>query len=239
MATELAPAAAVEDYRRDGFVRVPGVLAPEEAARFREAALSAAERLPARQYKGEPFTQLVNTWQADPTLAALTRHPRVAALAEGLAGAPLRLWHDQVLIKQPHRSTATELHFDAPYWPHTGAHDWITAWIALVDVPVERGCMTFLPGTQHRTGLRPPGRLIGLGLLLGNRSVHCPHLTFAPFEDAQRKSPRPGRTGAFASTSDLLAMFNVVASRSAQISTMVVVYKRTRARASAILKAPW
>ncbi len=36
--------------------------------------------------------------------------------------------------------------------------------------------------------------------------------------------------------SDLLAMFNVVASRSAQISTMFVLYKRSRRQASAFLK---
>jgi ectoine hydroxylase-related dioxygenase (phytanoyl-CoA dioxygenase family) len=209
MATELAPAsaAAVEDYRRDGFVRIPGVLAPEEVARFREAALAAAERLPARQYKGEPFTQLVNTWQADPTLAELTRHPRVAALAEALAGAPLRLWHDQVLIKQPRRSTATELHFDAPYWPHTGARHWITAWIALVDVPVERGCMTFLPGSHHRPAefagvdLEDPGALLAsapdlvyservtLPLRAGDATFHhgrCAHMATPNLTDEPR-----------------------------------------------------
>jgi ectoine hydroxylase-related dioxygenase (phytanoyl-CoA dioxygenase family) len=105
-----------------------------------------------RRYKGEPFTQLVNVWRRDERMAALTTSPRVAALAERLAGVPLRVWHDQVLIKQPKRSTATEFHLDAPYWPHTGASHWLTAWIALVDVPVERGCMTFLPGSHRFEG---------------------------------------------------------------------------------------
>jgi ectoine hydroxylase-related dioxygenase (phytanoyl-CoA dioxygenase family) len=30
----------------------------------------------------------------------------------------------------------------------------LSAWIALVDVPVERGCMTFIPGAQGRRDLR-------------------------------------------------------------------------------------
>jgi phytanoyl-CoA hydroxylase len=143
----------VDAYRRDGFVHIPGVLEAAEVARYRDAALELSTRMTSQRYKGEPFTQLVNVWQQDERMAALTTNPRIAALAEALAGVPLRLWHDQVLIKQPKRSTATEFHFDAPYWPHTGAGNWLTAWIALVDVPVERGCMTFLPGSHRSKAL--------------------------------------------------------------------------------------
>ena len=139
----------VEQYRRDGFVHIRGVLDADAVARYREAAIELSTTMESQRYKGEPFTQLVNVWRRDERIAALTGDPRIAALAEALAGVPLRLWHDQILIKQPRRSTATEFHLDAPYWPHTGAGHWLTAWIALVDVPVERGCMTFLPGS-HR-----------------------------------------------------------------------------------------
>jgi ectoine hydroxylase-related dioxygenase (phytanoyl-CoA dioxygenase family) len=138
----------VEAYRRDGFVHVPAVLDPDEAAQYRDAALRLSKTMEAQRYKGEPFTQLVNVWRHDEQLAALTTDPRIASIAETLAGVPLRLWHDQVLIKQPKTSTATEFHLDAPYWPHAGASHWLTAWIALVDVPVERGCMTFVPGSH-------------------------------------------------------------------------------------------
>src|SRR5260370_34365379 len=94
----------------------------------------------------------------------------------------------------------------------------------------------------HGGGLRPPRRLIGTRRLSWDRSVHCPLLASAPAHlrgaDAQRKSPRPVRAGAFASTSDLLAIFNVVASRSAQISTVFVLYKQPGTRASVILSGP-
>jgi phytanoyl-CoA hydroxylase len=139
----------VERYRRDGFVHLPGILDPDEVARYRDVSVELSTTLESQRYKGEPFTQLVNVWQRDERMASLTANPRIAELAEALAGVPLRLWHDQVLIKQPRRSTATEFHLDAPYWPHEGASHWLTAWIALVDVPVERGCMTFLPGSQR------------------------------------------------------------------------------------------
>jgi phytanoyl-CoA hydroxylase len=140
----------VESYRRDGFVHVAGLLELDEVGRFREAAEAVAMRVaPMTGYRGNPFTQLVNVWRQDETLGALTRHSAIGALAERLAGTRLRLWHDQLLIKQPEVSTPTEFHLDAPYWPHRGASRWITAWIALVDVPVERGCLTFIPGS-HR-----------------------------------------------------------------------------------------
>jgi ectoine hydroxylase-related dioxygenase (phytanoyl-CoA dioxygenase family) len=143
----------IEAYRRDGVVHIPGVLDEDEVTRCREAALRLSEtQAMVTSYKSDPFTQLVNMWRQDQDIAALTLNPRIAAMAEELAGTRMRLWHDQVLIKQPKRSSATEFHLDAPYWPHAGASNWLTAWIALVDVPVERGCMTFLPGSQDIEG---------------------------------------------------------------------------------------
>jgi ectoine hydroxylase-related dioxygenase (phytanoyl-CoA dioxygenase family) len=83
----------------------------------------------------------------------LTLHRNLAAVAQKLAGVPLRLWHDQILIKEPHNNAPTEFHQDQPYWPHRNSPKPISAWIALCDVPVEKGCMTFLPGSHLRTDL--------------------------------------------------------------------------------------
>jgi len=52
----------------------------------------------------------------------------------------------------PHNGAATEFHQDRPYWPHSGGQA-LSAWVALVDVPVDRGCMTFIPGSQRQTDL--------------------------------------------------------------------------------------
>lgn len=143
----------VASYRRDGFIHLPGVLAPEETQRYAKAALAAQERL--NDFHGaDTFVQLLQLWQHDETLRELTLHPALAAAATRLAGVPLRIWHDQVLIKKPHNSAATEFHQDQPYWPHASTRHALSAWVALVDVPVERGCMTFIPGSQRLTGLR-------------------------------------------------------------------------------------
>ncbi|WP_214316624.1 phytanoyl-CoA dioxygenase family protein [Nonomuraea sediminis] len=150
------PEELVAAYREYGFVRVRGVLEPEEVERFRTSAEAFLEAHRAESLEKQGvFSQLVNVWQRDQTLRELTFDPRLGRIAEQLAGFSLRLWHDQMLVKEPHNNAATEFHQDRPYWPHAGDRLPLSAWIALVDVPPERGCMTFLPGTQDRTGLRP------------------------------------------------------------------------------------
>lgn len=143
----------VADYRRDGFVHVPGVFSRDDAARFREAAV-AAQHTVRDNWGGDAFVQMLQLWQQDETLRELTLDTNLAELATRLAGTPLRLWHDQLLIKPPHNGAATEFHQDQPYWPHEGSRHALSAWVALVDVPVERGCMTFIPGSQWHRGLR-------------------------------------------------------------------------------------
>jgi ectoine hydroxylase-related dioxygenase (phytanoyl-CoA dioxygenase family) len=146
--------ALIQTYRQQGFVKIPGIITPEEAEEFRQDAIALQGRMRSL-HSGPIFTQLVNAWRESETIRRLTLHPNVAGVAERLAGVPLRIWHDHLLIKQPHNKAATEFHQDRPYWPHTNQRHSLSAWIALVDVPLERGCMTFIPGTQRRTDLRP------------------------------------------------------------------------------------
>jgi ectoine hydroxylase-related dioxygenase (phytanoyl-CoA dioxygenase family) len=150
------PEQLVADYRENGFVRVRGVLGSEEVARFRDhAAQYLEEHRAERLQQDRIFSQLVNVWEKDETLRELTLLPRLGRIAEQLAGFGLRLWHDQMLVKEPRSNAATHFHQDRPYWPHANDRLPLSAWIALVDVPPERGCMTFLPGTQTRADLRP------------------------------------------------------------------------------------
>jgi len=144
----------ISAYRRDGVIRIRNIISRDEAARFRDAAVAASAS--ADDYaNGSPiFKQHVNVWRNDDVLRELTLDPRLAAAATALAGVPVRIWHDQLLIKPPHNGAATEFHQDAPYWPHAGSRASLSAWVALVDVPVERGCMTFIPGSQHHQDLR-------------------------------------------------------------------------------------
>lgn len=192
-------------YQRDGFVHVPGIISREEAGEFHAAAIAATERLGAIS-DNAMFRQSVNVWREDAKMARLTQHPNIAAAAEQLAGVALRLWHDQILIKPAQNSKPTEFHQDQPYWPHSASTHPISAWIALVDVPVERGCMTFIAGAQGRTEL-PPTSLgaqkgffdvapdlmwsprVTVPLRAGDCTFHhgrCPHMATPNFTDEAR-----------------------------------------------------
>jgi phytanoyl-CoA hydroxylase len=165
----------IESYRAQGFVRIPGIISKEEARLFGARALEVAEKMRDSSGGNKVFTQSVNAWREDDVMKRLTLHPNVAAVATRLAGVALRLWHDQILIKQPHNNAATEFHQDQPYWPHQNSANPISAWIALCDVPVERGCMTFIPGSFRRTDLEAQN-LNDAGSLFGL----CPELAWEP-----------------------------------------------------------
>ncbi len=195
----------IQSYRSQGFVRIPGIISKEEAAEFYELALAAMKREEAYN-DGPVFTQIVNVWQKDDPLKRLTLHANVAGVAERLAGVSLRLWHDHLLIKQPHNNAPTEFHQDQPYWPHANSPNSLSAWIALCDVPVERGCMTFIPGSHQRTdlerqNLRDPEDLLNkapdfrwqprvtLPLQAGDCTFHhsrCAHMAGANLTDDPR-----------------------------------------------------
>jgi ectoine hydroxylase-related dioxygenase (phytanoyl-CoA dioxygenase family) len=142
----------VHSYRENGYVHVPQVLSPDEVTVYREAAREAYKTRTA--YNGEDdktFKPILQLWKTDETLQPLTFHAGLATIAIQLAGVPLRLWHDQLLIKAPHNGAATEYHQDGPYWPHAGARHQLSAWIALVDVPSREGaCHSFRAPTEER-----------------------------------------------------------------------------------------
>ena len=148
------PDEMIASYRADGFIHIPGVLEPDEVERFRNAARAVFDREQGLKPGNRMFKQVVNIWPRDDVLRDLTLDAQLSGLATQLAGIPLRIWHDQLLIKPPHNETPTEFHQDAPYWPHADCRHSLSAWVALVDVPVERGCMTFIPGQQERDDIR-------------------------------------------------------------------------------------
>lgn len=147
--------ATVASYRAEGFALVREVLTPDEVARYRAAAERVHETREGLAYAGAVFKQIIQVWKEDAVLRDLTLNADLASIATQLAGGPLRIWHDQLLVKAPHNGAATEFHQDGPYWPHAGSTRSLSCWVALVDVPVERGCMTFMPGQHTRQDIRP------------------------------------------------------------------------------------
>lgn len=150
----------IERFRRDGYVRVPGLLDAAEVERFAPLVDEAVRArrahdprtLAEKSRYEQSFLQCINLWEDFPALRALTFHPRVCETAARLLGVErIRLWHDQALYKEP-GGRETDAHQDQPYWPIEET-DTVTAWIPLVDVDEALGCMGYVPGS-HAVGLR-------------------------------------------------------------------------------------
>ena len=145
-------------FRERGYLRVRNVLSKKEVADFRQLAEDNRQQAMAARndYRDETLHRVVNAWRQDPAFKAITFHPAISAVAGQLAGEPLRLWHDQVMIKPSHNGT-TFMHQGQSNWSHHCRPDStaITAWIALVDVPLEAGCMGYIAGSHKRWNLGP------------------------------------------------------------------------------------
>ncbi|QDE83703.1 phytanoyl-CoA dioxygenase family protein [Myxococcus xanthus] len=136
----------VTQYRTDGYLKVPQVLTPAEVAEFLEEATAMLRRHDTLQWPSEAGRGM--DWGADAELESrlmrrLALHPEVTAIAEQLAGRPLRLFKSELLRKEQVGSAPTPVHVDEGAFPISGEPVTLTAWVALVDVPAERGCMTF------------------------------------------------------------------------------------------------
>ena len=146
----------IEQYRKDGFVVARRLLDPAEIDAFRTAvdeAVARRTRNDKRRFDekspyGQSFLQCLFLWEDSPAVRPLNFHPKIAGLAAGLLGAErVRLWHDQALYKEA-GGRETEAHQDYGYWP-VNEPDLVTAWIPLVDVDSENGCMGYVAGTQN------------------------------------------------------------------------------------------
>ena len=163
-------------YRRDGYVHLPAVLAPDELAeiadvydRFLRGDIAVA---------GKDFNDMTTGEHGtDPSRYAIVNvmlprryHPqwqgnaferRAAGIAEQLCGEGMVIDFDQLLAKQPGRTDATfGWHQDQAYWIDTDDRRTATCWLAVDDSTIENGCLQFLPGS-HRQPVRPHHPLHG------------------------------------------------------------------------------
>ncbi len=143
-------------YTRDGFVAVRGLIDPAELTALAAAVDAAVARRKGRDTRTlaeksryeQSFIQCQYMWEDAPGIRPLTFHPAVCGMAAALMDAQaVRLWHDQALYKEA-GGKPTQAHQDHPYWP-IAEDDTITAWIPLMPVDRETGCMGYVPGS-HR-----------------------------------------------------------------------------------------
>jgi ectoine hydroxylase-related dioxygenase (phytanoyl-CoA dioxygenase family) len=132
---------------------------------------------------------------------------RFAGIVKDLMKADhIRLWHDQALFKEP-GGRITDAHQDCSYWPIAEPQFTATMWIALTDVPVEKGCLYFYPRTNdpnlkeyvdifknpHQPNLLMDKEKIFVPLKAGEATFHS-GLTFHGAGNNQTKEMREAMT---------------------------------------------
>jgi ectoine hydroxylase-related dioxygenase (phytanoyl-CoA dioxygenase family) len=198
----LQPPRAVTDtevaaFRENGWVKLDRLLAPETArallSRLKQRMGEAAEH-PRVTGASVRATAASTMWRNfdhpsrdDDVFESLSHSPEMGQIGRCLLGRPVRFWIDNALVKMPARreggSVATAWHQDFPAHPLDRSGNAVV-WIALDDIPPERGAMRFLSGSQ-RAGVF--GRTVqeGKDLLeihpdLADEYEMSPPLTYAP-----------------------------------------------------------
>lgn len=152
----------ISTYRRDGFIKLEGVITGDDLAAMRDAVAGAVQNEsanddPARVKSSyeQIFIQKVNLWTRHDDVKPHVLSKRFGDIAARLMGTRARIWHDQALFKEPHTGAKTPWHQDTPYWPHEPKIEQTTIWIALRDATVHNGCMSFIPGTHKLLDIEP------------------------------------------------------------------------------------
>lgn len=147
----------IDQYQRDGHILLRGVCTQEEIDIWKPIIGTATGRysketraLEERDTYGKAFLQVGDLAKHDEQVRKFVYARRFAQIATRLMQASgARLYHDQALYKEA-GGGATPWHQDQFYWP-LDTDKTITMWMPLVDVPIEKGALTFATGS-HKNG---------------------------------------------------------------------------------------
>ena len=150
------PKSKIDYYSENGFVKIENVVTQDFLPEIRKIIQSAVlvrkgkderELKDKSQYE-QSFLQCGFLCWDFPAIKEFVFAKRFASIVKDLLKADhVRLWHDQALFKEP-GGRVTDAHQDCSYWPIAKPQFTITMWLALVDVPVEKGCLYFYPRTN-------------------------------------------------------------------------------------------
>jgi hypothetical protein len=160
--TELSCRAVTADevafYKEHGWVKLDGLISAEAAEELRTRMARMMERATERFPDRALYKVLSFPSREDDAIAALLYSQEMGSVASALIGRgrpgvqSVRLWSENALVKAPaaEQGTKTPWHQDQPYTPFD-RQGGLTIWIALNDVPPERGSMRFYSGS-HKLG---------------------------------------------------------------------------------------
>ncbi len=90
-------------------------------------------------------------FQWDPDFRDYVMNSPNAEIAARLMGADeVRVFYDQVFVKEPNTHEATDWHHDLPFWPMRGSQI-LSVWVALTPVGPENSALEYIAGS-HKWG---------------------------------------------------------------------------------------
>jgi len=156
----------VARFRRDGFLVVENVLAPDRVEALRDAFPRLfAGRFDTGVYPDEWYWRegmslpdvtrhMANAWKADLTVAALALSGAVGEAAGKLTGWPgVRLGQDTIWWKTPQTRPIAH-HQDSSFMDFLDPPQTVTCWVTLDDTHRDAGTLEYVPGS-HRWPLTP------------------------------------------------------------------------------------
>ena len=166
-------AAVQERMREDGYVFLRSAVEPAAALEvWREvtARLAAVDEIEApaadgifseRSRRRELASDLGAFWKSIselPALRRVTHGPELRELLSRIMGEPATP-HDYLFLRVATPGKATELHFDRPFFCR-GSERVHTVWIALGEIPLDRGPLVVVEGSHRFDDLIEPMRRI-------------------------------------------------------------------------------
>jgi len=157
MTALLAPFALSEKmlrvYRRDGYVVIPQLFAPDEIAILRTTAereLPGGQVLTKQDRDGNKVSLKMWGHAGDDIYGMFSRNERVVGAAERAIGEEVYLYSAKMILKDAREGGAWEWHQDYGYWYHNGCMmpDMTSCSIAVDRNTEENGCLQVMPGSH-------------------------------------------------------------------------------------------
>jgi ectoine hydroxylase-related dioxygenase (phytanoyl-CoA dioxygenase family) len=150
----------IEDFRRDGAVRVRGAFTPDEVALVEHgiernlAEPSERALVASRDDDAGRFVEDFCNWQRIPEYEQFIRNSQAAPIAGQLMGTgQVRLYHDHMLVKEPGTRQRTPWHQDQPYYNIDGTQT-CSLWMP-VDPVGRESTLEFVAGSHLGPWLMP------------------------------------------------------------------------------------
>ncbi|MFT7138324.1 MAG: ectoine hydroxylase-related dioxygenase (phytanoyl-CoA dioxygenase family) [Candidatus Azotimanducaceae bacterium] len=138
---------AIEQFNRDGYVKLKRVLSPGALALLRQE-MEATLRADLGENPKLDFRSGEMMWLTNEIFRQFVLSPRIAEIAAALMGVKrVRLYHDNALAKES-GCGRTPWHYDAEHFP-IASNNVCTAWIPLQAIPQNMGPLAFAVGMQN------------------------------------------------------------------------------------------